>query len=114
MNKFLGCWSNKNDIANEFRIDSKELKGARIVVAWYGQGDYEGSAFVLYRQNGKLYEVNGGHCSCMGLEDQWEPEETTVEALKHRIEHGYMFSDYYTDGGAAKEALQQYCSKRKS
>lgn len=53
-----------------------------ILAAIYGQESYEGSAFVLFVRDGKLYEVHGSHCSCHGLEDQWTEEETTVEALR--------------------------------
>jgi hypothetical protein len=48
----------------------------------YDVGCYEGSAVVIFRLNGVLYENHASHCSCFGLEGQWEPEETTVEALK--------------------------------
>ena len=41
---------------------------------------YSGYAFVLFRKDAKLYEVNDYHCSCYGLRD-WDPEETTKEAL---------------------------------
>lgn len=60
----------------------------QILLAIYEYGNYEGSAFVLYEQDGKLYEVNGGHCSCNGLEGQWDPEETTWEALAMRQFYG--------------------------
>lgn len=53
-----------------------------IVIACYNQQSYDGDAFVLYRRDGRLYEVNGSHCSCYGLEGQWKPEETTAAALK--------------------------------
>lgn len=59
-------------------ITSDELVFARI-----DEGGYEGSAFVLYRRNGKLWEVNDSHCSCNGWEN-WSPEETTLEAIKMR------------------------------
>lgn len=59
-----------------------------VLLASYTYEDYSGEAFVLFRKGDKLYEVNGGHCSCYGLEGQWEPEETSVEALRHRIEKG--------------------------
>lgn len=53
--------------------------------ACYNQQDYEGSAFVLFLEDEKLYGVYGSHCSCMGLEDQWDPEfiewECAVEYL---------------------------------
>lgn len=113
MGKFLGNWSDKEDVARDFCIDLKELKGARIIIAWYGDGDYCGSAFVLFRRDGKLYEVNGSHCSCYGLEDQWDPEETSRAALKHRLEHGYMFGGY-DDGDAALEAIRKFCSRRET
>jgi hypothetical protein len=44
--------------------------------AEYTYENYDGSAFVLYvdRRDMQLYAVYGGHCSCYGLEDQWDPE----------------------------------------
>ena len=66
------------------------------MLASYTYENYSGDAFVLFRKNGKLYEVNGSHCSCYGLgeesiggsESQWQPEETTIESLKHRLKNG--------------------------
>lgn len=59
-----------------------------IVVAAYEIDGYEGSAFVLFTRDGKLFENHGGHCSCYGLEDQWAPEETTAAALRLRLDQG--------------------------
>ncbi len=72
-----------------------------ILVASYTYEDYSGNAFVLFRdtRDGLLYEVNGGHCSCFGLEGQWEPEATSVDALRHRVKDGW-----FDDG--VKEAIQ--------
>lgn len=85
-------------------VDFQELKIVtncciRILFASYGYGDYSGQAFVLFEESGKLYEVNGQHCSCYGLEGQWEPEETTLEALKYRLENGNFgkSNDYDND-----------------
>lgn len=61
-----------------------------VLLASYAQGGYEGDAFVLFRKDGQLFEVNAGHCSCHNLEGQWEPESTTVEALRHRLEQGSL------------------------
>ncbi len=61
-----------------------------MLLASYSYEDYSGSAFVLYRKDGQLFEVNGGHCSCYGLEGQWEPESTTKQALLERLTNGYM------------------------
>jgi len=104
---YKGIFGKKEDVFLEFsgsydELDSKmkkEMKNCNILFAWYGQGDYDGSAFVLFERDGELYEVNGGHCSCYGLEDQWDPELTSVEALKHRINEGGLGTDTYTDDG---------------
>lgn len=75
--------------------EKPEYQGVDILLASYSYECYSGDAFVLFRKDGKLYEVNGGHCSCYGLEGQWEPEETTVEAILHRLEHGDLGKDSY-------------------
>lgn len=67
-----------------------------VLLASYGYANYSGDAFVLYQRDGKLYEVNGSHCSCYGLENQWEPEETTYEELLHRYKKGTLGKDEYT------------------
>lgn len=61
-----------------------------VLLASYTYQDYEGDAFVLLHKDGELYEVNGGHCSCYGLEGMWEPERTTCEALMHRLNAGRL------------------------
>lgn len=88
MAEYLGGFSGKGDVEKEFKVAIGE--DIEIAIAAYGFGDYEGSAFVLYEQGGKLYEVNGSHCSCFGLEGQWEPEETDRESLRHRMEKGTL------------------------
>lgn len=92
---FLGDFANKEDVKSEFAVKDDSLNNAFILLAWYGHGDYDGSAFVLFEKGGQLYEVNGGHCSCNGLEDQWDPEETSAEALMHRINEGHLGSNSY-------------------
>jgi hypothetical protein len=61
-----------------------------ILLASYTYEDYSGDAFVLFEKERKLFEVNGGHCSCYGLENQWKPESTTVESLLHRLNEGTL------------------------
>ena len=94
---FLGNFEDVDDVKREFNVTDDSLNGAFIILAWYGYGDYDGSAFVLYERDGQLYEVNGGHCSCYGLEDQWDPEKTDAKALLHRIDQGYLGQDGYYD-----------------
>lgn len=47
-----------------------------ILFADYTHEDYSGDAYVLGfdKEEGKWFEVHGDHCSCHGLEGQWEPE----------------------------------------
>lgn len=92
---FVGNWDNAEDMKRDFEITDKELEGAEILFAGYEYGSYEGDAFVLFKRDGKLYEVTGGHCSCNGVEGQWSPEETSAEAIAKRK------PDLYGDHGAA-------------
>ena len=41
-------------------------------------------ALVFFERGGMLFEVHASHCSCYDLEGQWEPEETTREAIAMR------------------------------
>lgn len=96
---FMGNWK-FNGIArlkNDFQIYNGELKDVEIILAYYSYEDYEGQAFVLFRKEGKLYEVNGSHCSCYGLEDQWTPEEVLIPELEHRLTKGKFGFGYGHD-----------------
>lgn len=99
MSVYLNDWSEsgQDGMLSDFGITTAEIAGADILVASYTYEDYSGSAYVLFRRDGKLFEVHGGHCSCYGLSEsnytggtttQWQPEETTEEVIRHRLEHG--------------------------
>ena len=77
------------EVMREFSVVPTEddLK-YRVIAYYYNQDGYEGDAYGLLERDGKYYEVHGSHCSCYGLEGQWELDETTPEAIKHRIDHG--------------------------
>ena len=92
MDRYFDIFQTKQDIIENFQISEDALDGCNILFAAYRYEDYSGSALVIYSKDGKLYEVNGSHCSCYGLEDQWQPEETSIEALKMRD-----YSEYSTD-----------------
>ncbi len=96
----------KDDVAGWFSVDVKVLDGAKILFAEYYTGNYEGSAFVLFSRDGKLYEVHGSHCSCYGLEGQWEEEEASVESIEHRLKEAYGF--YMIDKTEIQNALNKY------
>ena len=100
----------KKDIVYQFQIDISKLENCKIIFAAYKNESYEGSALVLFTaEDGKLYEVNGSHCSCYGLEGQWSPEETSIDALKMRNLEYYGFTkdleDLFIDLVFEKEVL---------
>jgi hypothetical protein len=74
-------------------LEGEKWQGVEVLLASYGYENYSGDAFVLFQRDGKLFEVNGSHCSCYGLEGQWEPEETSKEALLQRLDAGYFGND---------------------
>jgi len=105
---YLEDFSNLDDVLREFQIDKQELGNGNILLAVYVYEAYDGTAFVLFEQNELLYEVNGSHCSCYGLEGQWEPEETSVEALRKRMNDGHLGAGY---GGLYADDLRKILNK---
>lgn len=99
-------WLEKKEALRE-ALATDYFQGLEVLLASYSNANYEGDAFVLFRKDGALFEVNGGHCSCHGLEGQWSPEETTVEALRQRLEEGRLGqSDYGACNCFAKELCE--------
>ena len=88
--KYFNSWETIDDIHEDF-IDygewneGKRLKDfptdEEILFASYEQGGYDGDSLVLYRRDGKLYYNSASHCSCYGLEGQWNPDEVIPEQL---------------------------------
>lgn len=81
------------DVQRTFHME--EPKPEEILLANYSRDGCDGRAQVLYRNGSAYFYVSGSHCSCFGLEDQWEPEEYTLEtligALERSIEGGRGF-----------------------
>ncbi len=132
---FLHIWSHKVDVIGDFEnicmsnneyiaekspwgseqywIESKQkmdkavekFKDINILFASYEYEDYSGNAWVLFEQEQKLYEVNGSHCSCYGLEGQWEPEDVSLKELEHRLING----TFGGDGWSGNEFKQELC-----
>lgn len=108
-NPFLTNFADVEDIVREYGGSAAaDLAGAEVLLAWYGYGSYCGSSFVLYEKDGKLYEVNGSHCSCMGLEGQWEPEETSWAALAMR----QFYADECDGSGEMKELVEKLAKEK--
>lgn len=107
-----GDWASAEAVFDDYRDYNRRGLGAvsnppsgeprgdeEILLAWYEYEDYSGSAYVLFRDKGELYEVESSHCSCHGNEGQWEPGRTTKEAILKRLDAGLgIKSRYYDDG----------------
>ncbi len=92
---YLNDWSESGEagMISDFDITADALSGASVVVASYTYDCYSGDAYVLLERDGKFFEVHGSHCSCYGLEGQWEPEEASRESVVHRVKNGTWFDD---------------------
>lgn len=93
---YYGNFESKKDVESCFNVCLDD--NIVILLASYDTEGYEGSAYVLFynKSDSKLYEVFGSHCSCYGLEGQWEPEETSVEVIREKLNrncYGYTGVD---------------------
>jgi hypothetical protein len=84
MKVFYENFASAEDVFREFDVSKEEQAGVEFIYADYNTPAYEGDAFVVFVRDGRLYEVNGSHCSCNGLEGCWQPEETSPVALLSR------------------------------
>ena len=130
---FLNIWTHKVDVIGDFediyltyedyiakespygnkdyRLEKKSLmdkaiekyKDVNILFASYGCDYYDGDAWVLFEQGENLYEVNGCHCSCYGLEGQWEPEPVSLKELEHRLLNGTFGEDDWSGNNFKQE-----------
>lgn len=95
-----------DDLEAKFQI---KLNDEEIIFAEYSMGDYDGQAWVVFQREGELYEVNASHCSCYGLEGQWDEEKTSVAELEHRISKGEA-SNSFNSKALIDELLAMSCS----
>ena len=108
---YHGQWSSKEEMATDFSHAYGEplhvAMIADVVFAAYEAEGYEGEAIVRFRDGGKLFEVHGTHCSCYGLEGQWEPEEVEPEVLLQRIERSGAYGVEASFKEQIKAAVQK-------
>jgi hypothetical protein len=105
--KYFGSFDDFEDMMRTYHVDPKELKlkDKNILLACYDTPPYEGYAFVLLKRGKKLYEVHGSHCSCDGLEGQWQEEETSWEAIDMRVKVGRKGKPKFDVYGVSQEAI---------
>jgi len=79
-------------IESLFGLSAGELSAINLLLASYSKGDDSSYAFLLYYHNDTLYEVNASHDSEIDFNGQWQPEETSFEALHFRLTKGNLGS----------------------
>jgi hypothetical protein len=105
--KYFGRFKNITDVRKEFELSGDdELIPEEVLFAAYLEGSYSGWARVLFVRGGQLYEVEGSHCSCNGLERQWDPQEVSWDQLAMRPlfnKDGYHDDDLNDEGEGLAE-----------
>lgn len=82
---FKGEFENASDVLDAFKVTDDQRDGVNIIYAEYEFEECDGSATVVFERNGDLFEVYGAHCSCYGLEWQWEPELIDKQVYAERL-----------------------------
>ena len=91
----LELFDSWDKVRSEFQI-SDNMKEPRYVFAYYNYEDYNGDALVVYgTSKKKFFVVEGGHCSCYGLEGQWNPTEHTHGELVKMSKIGERLTGKY-------------------
>ncbi|MDH5425968.1 MAG: hypothetical protein OEY29_13315 [Gammaproteobacteria bacterium] len=86
------CGADKSVLEKLFGLKNKQLSDIDILLASYKEGDYSGYGFILFAIGQDFYEVNVSHDSECEFDGQWQPEETTIEALLYRLHRGNLGS----------------------
>jgi hypothetical protein len=106
---FYGSFNNWEDVLGHFEVsDTERFRDVCPLFATYDCEAYEGSASVLFIEKGKIWAVFGSHCSCYGLEGQWDPEDMPLSAIQHILEKGdYQFSGRHAELGKVLEFFEE-------
>jgi hypothetical protein len=115
--KYTGEFTSWKDVMEAFGpygyIGSGEAltvpEPANLIIADYDLDGYEGEARVLWKNpEGTFGFVHGHHCSCYGLENQWEPEELTKEMIERFIEVNskWSWTFWFRHAEVIKKALE--------
>lgn len=93
---FEGDFDDAEDVFCQFDVPQGQQEGVEVIYANYENEMYDGSATVFFfdRNTEKYYEAYGSHCSCYGLEGQWEPEEICFPELEKRFKGSFFGLKY--------------------
>lgn len=102
-------WKNVSEQFGKYGSPEQIGDEPEYVFAWYNQDGYEGNAGVIYSYDKEnFFIVSGSHCSCYGLEDQWDPTEQSLEVVKRIFKEGNQPFGFYGGVPMAQEWLKQF------
>lgn len=109
-------WDQRGSVMGEFAVktDDSDFPEPEFVWAVYGGGSYDGSAVVVFRRDGAWYQVEGSHCSCYGLEDQWSPGHFEAQLHLEAVAGGSkkrfvnVESGYYDWNGSTNKDFDEW------
>ncbi len=79
MNNYIEGFDSWKDVQDHYEMNEREPE--EVIYAAYDGGSYEGYSTIIYRNGDFYYLEESSHCSCYGLEGQWNPEQYTIEAI---------------------------------
>jgi hypothetical protein len=106
MSKYLGDWDCRADLASDFEVRLND--NIEIIVACYQTGHYSGQAIVIFEKGEKLYLIEASHCSCYGLEGQWNAELINEDFLRHKLNKGDWLYDDIEHNMKISEVIKEY------
>ena len=84
----------RENVLCDWGLEPEDLEPYNVLFEFYEVSAYDGEAIVIlqHKESKKLYITEGSHCSCYGLEGQFEPDLTTKAYLENRILNGSFSS----------------------
>ncbi len=83
MGVYYDLFESWEDVQREFDMKEPEPE---VLFAAYECENYSGDSLLIFKREGQLFTVHGSHCSCYGLEEQWDPEDSSPEVVRRMVE----------------------------
>jgi hypothetical protein len=94
---YIGEFASWDDVRSNYGDDCP-TEEPRFVFAQYETPAYEGYSTVITSTGADdFFIVEGSHCSCFGLEGQWEPTRHDSADLRKMMEASYGFFHDHKD-----------------
>ena len=102
------------EIASNFKIGINEIEKFNVLIWSYGSSGWDGDAILILedKETEELFEVHGSHCSCYGLEGQFDLEPTTAEEIKFRLDNNPTYGQDGTYDHCFREDLIKIIDER--